>query len=310
MFAPPGFAAFITWMQGWVTVFAWQATATSVVYLTATQIQGLMILNYETYTPKRWHGTLLMWAVTAVMFVTNVWGIRLLPIIELIAGICHVLFFIMTLITLVVLVPHSSPKFVFTDFINGGGWSSDGLSWCIGLLTVVYCFVGEPSANSQIPSLVTDSSQGSTAQSICKATRILHNDSVERTKLKDLPFPRSEEVKDSATTVPKVIILTIAINSVLAFGFLIALLFCIGNLPMDLNTRTGYPIIAIYQQATGSKAAATALEAGVIIIAFASGFALLASVSRLTFAFARDGGMPFSNFFAYVSDTPCAVIGK
>ena len=43
------------------------------------------------------------------------------------------------------------------------------------------------------------------------------------------------------------------------------------------------------------------MEAGLIIIAFASGFALLASVSRLTFAFARDGGMPFSRFFAYVS---------
>lgn len=84
--------------------------------------------------------------------------------------------------------------------------------------------------------------------------------------------------------------LTIIINAILAFGFLIALLFCLGNLQEVLSTPTGYPIIAIFLQATGSVAAATVMETGIIIIAFASGFALLASVSRLTFAFARDGG--------------------
>ena len=113
---------------------------------------------------------------------------------------------------------------------------------------------------------------------------------------------RSEEVKDSATTIPKVIMLTILINGTLAFGFAICLLFTLGNIKEILSTNTGYPIIAIFYQATGSKAAATAMMAGIIIIAFSSGFVLLASVSRLTFAFARDGGMPFSAFFAYVSD--------
>lgn len=143
MFSPKRAAPFITWMQGWITVFAWQATATSVVYLTATQIQGVMILDYPNYVPHRWHGTLLMWAVVAIFFVTNVWGIRLLPFIELVGGICHVIFFIMILTALVVLAPISSADFVFTGMINGGGWSSYGASWCIGLLTVVYCFVGK-----------------------------------------------------------------------------------------------------------------------------------------------------------------------
>ena len=114
------------------------------------------------------------------------------------------------------------------------------------------------------------------------------------------PCLRSEEVKDAAKIVPRVIILTIIINATLAFGFLIALLFCLGNLNVVLNSPTGYPIIAIFYQATGSVAAATVMETGLIIVAFASGFALLASVSRLTFAFARDGGMPCSSFFAYV----------
>ncbi|KAK0834061.1 hypothetical protein LTR91_019515 [Friedmanniomyces endolithicus] len=258
LFAPSSAAAFITWMQGWITVFAKQATATSIVFLTATQIQGVIILNYDTYVPQGWHGTLLMWAVLLTLLVTNVWGIRFLPMIELIGGICHVVFYVMVLVTLVVLAPRSSASFVFTEFVNGGQWASDGVSWCVGLLTVVYCFVGFDGA--------------------------IH---------------MSEEVKDSATTIPKVIMLTILINGTLAFGFAICLLFTLGNIKEILSTNTGYPIIAIFYQATGSKAAATAMMAGIIIIAFSSGFALLASVSRLTFAFARDGGMPFSAFFAY-----------
>lgn len=143
MFAPPRVAPFITWMQGWITVFAWQATAMSIVFLTATQIQGVIILNYDNYVGVGWHGTLLCWAVIVVFIVTNIWGYRLLPIIELIGGICHIVFYVMILVTLVILAPRSPTSFVFTDFNNGGGWASDGVSWCVGLLTVVYCFVGE-----------------------------------------------------------------------------------------------------------------------------------------------------------------------
>ena len=107
-------------------------------------------------------------------------------------------------------------------------------------------------------------------------------------------------MKDAATTIPKVIFLTIIINGTLAFAMLLALLFSIGNIEEALNTPTGFPIIEIFRQATGSNAGASAMESAIIVIAFASSFALLTSVSRLTFAFARDGGMPFSTYFAHV----------
>ena len=63
----------------------------------------------------------------------------------------------------------------------------------------------------------------------------------------------SEEVKDAATTIPKVLLMTIAINATLAFGFLVALLFCIGNIDVILSTNTGYPIIALFQEATDNR---------------------------------------------------------
>lgn len=129
---------------GWITVFAWQATAASLNFLIAAQIQGLVVLNFpDSYASQRWHGTLLIWAITLVVLSVNVWCIKILPVIELIAGICHVAFFIALLVTLVVLAPKSSPDFVFTRLINDqSGWTNPGISWCLGLLTVTWCFVG------------------------------------------------------------------------------------------------------------------------------------------------------------------------
>jgi amino acid transporter len=87
-----------------------------------------------------------MWAVLLVFICINIWGMRLLPAIELIGGILHITLLLTIVVALVTLAPRSSPEFVFTGFINQGGWQSDGVSWCIGLLTVVYCFVGESSS--------------------------------------------------------------------------------------------------------------------------------------------------------------------
>lgn len=133
----------VTYRSGWITVFAWQATTASLAYLIASQIQGLAILNYDSYNPQPWHITLTMWAIMALAFTINVNGIRILPHFESLAGVCHVLFFFALLIPLVYLAPRSTAAFVFTEFDNSGGWSSNGVSWCVGLLTVTYPFVGE-----------------------------------------------------------------------------------------------------------------------------------------------------------------------
>lgn len=111
----------------------------------------------------------------------------------------------------------------------------------------------------------------------------------------------SEEVRNSAITVPRVLIWSIVINGIMAFGFLLVILFCIGDVENALATPTGFPIIEVFYQATGSKTAATLMETCIIIIGIAASFGTMASVSRLTWAFARDGGLPFSDFFSLVS---------
>ncbi|KAH1310456.1 hypothetical protein KXX47_006456 [Aspergillus fumigatus] len=259
LLAPPRIRAFSTWMQGWITVFGWQAAVTSISFLVATQIQGLIILNRPEYEPQRWHGTLLMWAVMLFSLSINVFAVRILPFLQLLGGLMHVVFFIVLIVPLVLLSPRSTPEFVFTELLNQGGWSSDGVSWCLGMLTVTYCFTGFDGA--------------------------IH---------------MSEEVHNPTTVVPRILIQTILINGTLAFGFILVMLFCIGDIHSILHSPTGFPIIAMFYQATGSVHATTAMQSVITLIGSVSNIAVVASVSRLTWAFARDGGLPYSKFFAHV----------
>jgi amino acid transporter len=81
---------------------------------------------------------------------------------------------------------------------------------------------------------------------------------------------------------------------------LITMLFCIGDVDAAVGTPTGFPVIQILYQATQSKAGATVIMCMILFSTMVALFGVFASVSRLTWAFAKDNGLPFSNFFAHV----------
>jgi choline transport protein len=218
-----------------------------------------------------------MWAVMIVTFAVNVYAIKILPVIQLVGGIMHVTFFVALVVPLVLLARRSTPEFVFDTVLKNGGYKSDGVSWCIGLLTVTYCFLGT-----------------------CLITSLFRPITNQPTSGFDAAVHMSEEVRNPSMVIPKILIQTIIINGALAFGFVFVLLFCIGNVSSALNTNTGFPVIEIFYQATGSKSAATVMMASITTIGLASNIGVVASVSRLTWAFARDGGLPYSEFFAHV----------
>lgn len=128
---------------GWLTVVGWQALVASGGFLCGTLIQGLIVLNHPGYVFERWHGTLLFWAVLLVAIFVNTIISSLLPKIEGLILILHVLGFFAILIPLVYMAPHGSASDVFTLFLNEGGWSTQGLSFFVGLVGSVFSFLGE-----------------------------------------------------------------------------------------------------------------------------------------------------------------------
>lgn len=104
-------------------------------------IQGLIALNNSDYSYERWHGTLIFYAIVVLSLFVNTCLARLLPKIEAIVLILHIVGFFCVLIPLVYLGPHVSAKDVFATFTNGS-WNDTGLSFFIGLSTPMFAFIG------------------------------------------------------------------------------------------------------------------------------------------------------------------------
>jgi choline transport protein len=85
-----------------------------------------------------------MWAFLSLPVLCNVYGRRLLKAIEIFGGVLHIIFFIVTVTTLAVMARRSSAKFVFTEsFFGQSGWNSEGVQWCLGLLSITSVLTGQ-----------------------------------------------------------------------------------------------------------------------------------------------------------------------
>jgi choline transport protein len=124
-------------------MFAWITGGAAGPSIIANVIIGLVIFNYDDYVPKRWHTTLVMWAIILMTLVFNLWFRKFINAMELIGGICHFLFFLVAIITLAALAERNTPQFVFQNFTRGlSGWDNDGVTWGLGLLTISYAVNG------------------------------------------------------------------------------------------------------------------------------------------------------------------------
>ena len=128
-------------------MIAWQAALASASFLGGTMIQGLAALNYPSYAFERWHGTLILYGIIFLSLFVNTYLARILPEIEAIVLLLHVIGFFVVLIPLIYLAPHGSAQSVFVTLTNESGWSK-GLPFCIGLSTSMFSFIGKSQHSS------------------------------------------------------------------------------------------------------------------------------------------------------------------
>ncbi len=226
-------------------------------------IQGLLVLNNPDYVFEAWQGTLLVIAITAFCIVFNTFLAKKLPMVEGLILIIHVIGFFAVLVPLWLLAPRADPGEVFTEFINLGGWSTNGLSFMVGLLAPVYTLIGADSA--------------------------VH---------------MSEEIRDASVVLPKAIIWAAGLNGSMGFIMVITFCFTLGSVYDIIDTPTGYPFIQVFYNVTQSNVGTTIMTSILIVNVTSACISTVATVSRQTWSFARDNGLPFSSFVSYVSDTP------
>ena len=120
----------------------------------------------------------------------------------------------------------------------------------------------------------------------------------------------SEEVKNASRIVPGAMIFSLVVNGVLRFAMLLAILICLGDAHTVLASSTGFPFMAIFQQGVQTFGGATTMSAVVTALVVCASISIVASASRMTWSFARDGGLPGWKWLSKVcclTDTPLMV---
>jgi choline transport protein len=144
---------------------------------------------------------------------------------------------------------------VWQTFVNAGGWSNNGISFCIGFLTPAFALAG--------------------------VDGVVHMS--EETHRAPVNIPRAmiwSVVINGVAAFAYILTILYAITDI--------------NSVLTIGANTGFPIIGVFQLATNNTQAATAMLCGVIIIFTMALFGVQASTARLTWAFARDQYVNFS----------------
>lgn len=258
--APMDIRRFATWMQGWITWTGWISMGVGVGSVTTSWIISLVQLNHPGYTPQLWHSTLLIWAQVLVCVGFNLYKFgKLVPWIETVAGILHISLFVAFSITLLALAPKHSASFVFLSRVD----SAQTSGWTNDFI----------SWNLGLQTSVWAFVGFDTAAHL------------------------GEEVTRAPHLVPRVMVYTNVINGLMAWLFILVILFCMG----DPATVLQYPqpMLDVFLNATGSASVATGMGALLVLISLLAMVVNVASTSRLSWSWARDGGLP--KVLAYVS---------
>ncbi len=102
----------------------------------------------------------------------------------------------------------------------------------------------------------------------------------------------SEETRDASRNVPRGILRAVFWSSVFGYLMICTFLLTIPDLPTAVAQGLGFFEGLLSQLPRG---VAIGLGVGIFLVNFLCGLAALTSTSRMTYAFARDGGLPFSD---------------
>ncbi|RAH69809.1 putative GABA permease [Aspergillus aculeatinus CBS 121060] len=146
MMSPASCQKYLSFLTGWLIVIGWLGAFTSTCYLSASQIQGLVVLNHSTYVPTAWQTVLLFWAILAFAVFVNAVASTWLPKFEGFVLILHIVGFFAIIIPLLYLGSHNDASEVFGTFRNDGGFQSEGLAFMVGMTGAMFSFTGADAA--------------------------------------------------------------------------------------------------------------------------------------------------------------------
>lgn len=260
--SPPRIRPLLTFFTGWLSVGGWIAMNATGPLLASQLIVSLIALFDQSYQPQNWHSFLMYLGFSAMGFLMNMFATFTLPTLSRLSFYWAMLGLgVIVIVLLAAASPHfATGAWVFGGFENTTGWP-DGFAWLLGLLLGSFGL----------------SSSDTTAHMI-------------------------EEIPDPRRTGPRVMVYSVLIGIASSFLLLVVLLFVsngAGNFDAIMNSRQT-PLIKIFSIATRSRAGTVCLTLFPLMCLVFTIISLFTASSRMVYAFARDDGLPWSNFFAHM----------
>ena len=109
----------------------------------------------------------------------------------------------------------------------------------------------------------------------------------------------AEEMVNPERRLPQVLNMTLTIGLATSFPLILVMMLSIVN--SDAVVESILPYAELFYQATNNKAATTFMVCWIILVLFSALIGQWVTCGRLVWAFARDGGLPFSPFFTHIS---------
>ncbi|KAJ5610252.1 hypothetical protein N7510_006971 [Penicillium lagena] len=260
---------FASYMCAWINVFGWWTLAASQVAFMTNFILGMKVMFDE-----EWKGASQGW-LEFVVYLGAVFGLTLinvvgcrrekfLPWLNNFVGVWFFgLFFVFSLALLISVGVKSDLSFQQGSFVFGKWINNTG--WPDG----VVWFMG-----------LVQAAYGLTA-----FDAVIH-------LVEEIPSPRKNA--------PKVIYLAVLSGAASGFILMIVCLFCIQKVKQVINSPSGLPFMDLVQETVGRNGGAV-LIALFILNGLGQAVSIVTTASRLTWGFARDGGLPFSGYLSHVS---------
>ncbi|KAL8924220.1 MAG: hypothetical protein Q9208_004184 [Pyrenodesmia sp. 3 TL-2023] len=138
--APRRYANFASYLTGWLAWAGSIFTTASVALGTGAACVGCYQLAHPDFTIQPWHVFVSYQVVNIFSFFFNCYG-RTLPLLGQVTLWTSLVSFFVILVVVPAKAPtHQNARFVFAHFVNGTGWSQNGIAFIVGLINTNYSF--------------------------------------------------------------------------------------------------------------------------------------------------------------------------
>ncbi|PWY93933.1 amino acid transporter [Aspergillus sclerotioniger CBS 115572] len=259
---------FCSYMCAWINMFGWWTLTASQVAFMAEFLLGMKVMFNNSWggAGTGWLEFVVYIGTVLVLTVVNLIGCRkekILPWLNNFVGIWFTgLFVILSLALLISVGVKKDLSFQPASFVFGAWMNETG--WDNG----VVWFTG-----------LVQAAYGLTA-----FDAVIH-------MVEEIPAPRRNA--------PRVMWLSVLMGAITGFIFMVVCLFCIQDVNEVINSPTGLPFMELMVETVGLEGGAT-LIALFIFNGLGQGISILTTASRLTWGFARDGGLPWSGYLMHI----------